>query len=309
MYPLKFENIYFPKIWGGRTLQLFRNNLPEGAIGESWDIACHPNGISVVANGSFKGMKLDELIKIKENELIGDTVSKEWFPLLVKLISTEDMLSVQVHPDDLYAKNFEGDMGKTEAWYVLEAFEGANIIIGTKECTKEDFKNALKNGFLDKYLNKVPVKKGDVFFIKSGLIHAIGKGVIIAEIQQNSDITYRVFDYNRGRELHIKKALDVIDFNLRGQPSIYTEEKYDGYNKVTLCSCDKFTMELIKVDTLFKEKSNKDKFSIITCVEGHGKIKYETGEDTISIGDSILIPAYLGDYAIEGNIKFIKSQP
>lgn len=309
MYPLKFENIYFPKIWGGRTLQLFRNNLPEGDIGESWDIACHPNGTSVVANGSFKGMKLDELIKMKKNELIGDAVSKEWFPLLVKLISTEDMLSVQVHPDDLYAKNFEGDIGKTEAWYVLEAFEGANIIIGTKECTKENFKNALKNGFLDKYLNKIPVKKGDVFFIKSGLIHAIGKGVIIAEIQQNSDITYRVFDYNRGRELHIMKALDVIDLNLTGQPSIYTEKKYDGYSKVTLCSCDKFTMELIKVDTLFKEKSNKDKFFIITCVEGHGKIKYENGEDTIAIGDSILIPAYLGDYAIEGNIKFIKSQP
>ncbi|WP_051542111.1 type I phosphomannose isomerase catalytic subunit [Clostridium lundense] len=309
MYPLKFQSIYFLKIWGGRTLQLFRNNLPKGSIGESWDVACHHNGTSIISNGKFKGMKLDDLIQIKGNELLGNTVSKYWFPLLVKLISTEDMLSVQVHPDDTYAKNFEGEMGKNEAWYVLEAFEGANIIVGTKNCTKEQFLVALKNGVLDKYLNKIPVKKGDVFFIKSGLVHAIGKGIIIAEIQQNSDITYRVFDYNRGRELHVAKALDVIDLSLKGEPCICKEEEYDGYIKTPLCSCDKFTIDLIKVNTIFKERSDKDKFFIITCVEGQGKIKYSNGEETFSLGDSVLIPAYLGEYAVEGNIKFIKSQP
>lgn len=307
MYPIKFENIYFDKIWGGRDLELFRNNLPQGNIGESWDVACHPNAVSVVANGEFKGMKLDELIKLKGKELLGTKVSGKWFPLLIKLINAKDKLSVQVHPDDEYAEKVEGQMGKTEAWYVVEAFEGANLIVGTKECTKEQFKEAIENGTLDKHLNKIPVKKGDVFFIKSGLIHAIGEGVIIAEIQQNSDITYRVFDYNRGREIHVEKALEVVDLNLKAQKPTSQKEEHGGYSKTELCSCDKFTMELIQVNSKFNECSNKEKFFIFTCVEGEGKIKYDEGEEKVNTGDSIFIPAAMGDYSVEGNMKYIKT--
>lgn len=307
MYPIKFENIYFDKIWGGRDLELFRENLPKGNIGESWDVACHPNAVSIVANGKFKGMKLDELIKLKGKELLGTKVCGKWFPLLIKLINAKDKLSVQVHPDDEYAERVEGQMGKTEAWYVVEAFQGANLIVGIKQCTKEQFKEAIENGTLEKYLNKIPVKKGDVFFIKSGLIHAIGEGVIIAEIQQNSDITYRVFDYNRGREIHVEKALEVVDLNLKAQKPTANKEKYDGYSKIKLCSCDKFTMELIEVYGSFSEISNEEKFFIFTCVDGCGKIKYVGGEEEISIGDSIFIPAAMGKYSVEGNMKYIKT--
>lgn len=308
MYPLKFKNLYYNKVWGGRDLELFRDNLPEGNIGESWDIACHPHGMSVVSNGEFKGTKLIDLIKLKGNDLLGTEIPKDWFPLLIKLINAKDKLSVQVHPDDEYAKRVEGEMGKTEVWYVVEAFEGANIVIGTKKgCTKEQLKNAIETGTLDKYMNKVSVKKGDVFFVRSGLIHAIGEGVIIAEIQQNSDTTYRVYDYNRGRELHIEKALDVINLDLIAKNSTGLTIKNEGYNKTYLCLCKDFSLELYDVRTSFTENSDKERFFAFTCVEGSGEIIYKDGKETINKGDSLLIPASLGEYTFKGNMKVLKS--
>lgn len=308
MYPLKFENLYYEKIWGGRELKLFRDNLPEGNIGESWDIACHCNGTSVVANGEFKGVKLDKLIELKGEELIGTEISKEWFPLLIKLINTKDKLSVQVHPDDKYGKKVEGEMGKTEVWYVVEAFEGANLIVGTKEgCTKEQFKKAIEDGNLDEYMNKSFVKKGEVYFVKSGLIHAIGEGLIIAEIQQNSDITYRVYDYNRGRELHINKALDVVDFSLSGNKITGISVEREGYNKTYLCLDKNFSLELYNVQTSFTEISDRERFYAFTCVEGEGEIVYKVGTEKIKKGDSVLIPAFLGEYTFNGEMKLLKS--
>lgn len=308
MYPLKFKNLYYNKVWGGRDFELFRDNLPEGNIGESWDIACHPHGMSVVSNGEFKGTKLIDLIKLKGNDLLGTEIPKDWFPLLIKLINAKDKLSVQVHPDDEYAKRVEGEMGKTEVWYVVEAFEGANIVIGTKKgCTKEQLKNAIETGTLDKYMNKVSVKKGDVFFVRSGLIHAIGEGVIIAEIQQNSDTTYRVYDYNRGRELHIEKALDVINLDLIAKNSTGLTIKNEGYTKTYLCLCKDFSLELYDVETSFTENSNKERFFAFTCVEGSGEIIYKDGKETINKGDSLLMPASLGEYTFKGNMKVLKS--
>lgn len=308
MYPLKFENLYYEKIWGGRELKLFRNNLPEGNIGESWDIACHSNGTSVVANGEFKGVKLDKLMELKGEELIGTEISKERFPLLIKLINAKDKLSVQVHPDDKYGKEVEGEMGKTEVWYVVEAFEGANLIVGTKEgCSKEQFKKAIEEGNLDEYMNRISVKKGEVYFVKSGLIHAIGDGVIIAEIQQNSDTTYRVYDYNRGRELHINKALEVVDLTLSGnkRTGILVERK--DYNKTYLCLGKDFSLELYDVQTSFTEISDRERFYAFTCVEGDGEIVYEGGTEKIKKGDSVLIPAVLGKYTFNGEMKLLKS--
>jgi mannose-6-phosphate isomerase len=307
MYPLKFENIYFDKIWGGRDLELFRNNLPEGDIGESWDVACHPHGTSVIANGEFKGMKLDELIKLKGSDVIGSEISTEWFPLLVKLINAKDKLSVQVHPDDKYGKEVENEMGKTEVWYVVEAFEGANLVVGTKDCTREQFKKAIETGEFDEFMNKIPVQKGDVYFVKSGLVHAIGEGVIIAEIQQNSDTTYRVYDYNRGRELHVVKALDVVDLNLRGERSRGLKLEQQGYSKTYYCLCEHFALELYEVQKSFKECSDSKRFFIFTAVEGEGIISSKGKKETIKKGDSILIPASLGEYEISGDLKLLKS--
>ena len=308
MYPIKFKNIYFDKIWGGRDLELFRDNLPEGDIGESWDVACHPHGMSIVKNGEFKGIKLDELIKLKGSELLGTKISKETFPLLIKLINAKDKLSVQVHPEDKYAMETEGELGKTEVWYVVEALTGANLVVGTKEgCTKEQFKKAIEEGKMEEYMNKIPVKKGEVYFVKSGLIHAIGEGVIIAEIQQNSDTTYRVYDYNRGRELHVEKALDVVDLDLRGERSTGVKVEGNGHSKVYYCVCDKFSLELYDVYEAFSESSDEERFYVFTCVEGNGKITYNNGSESIEKGESIFIPASLRTYKIEGNLKLLKS--
>lgn len=307
MYPIKFENLYYDKIWGGRDLELFRDNLPEGNIGESWDIACHPHGTGKVLNGEFKGIAFDKIIEIKGEELLGTKICKDKFPLLVKLINAKDKLSVQVHPEDSYAAKVEGELGKTEVWYVVEAFEGANLVVGTKDCSKEQFVEAIETGNFHKYLNKIKVKKGEVYFVKSGLVHAIGEGVIIAEIQQNSDTTYRVYDYNRGRELHVDKALDVIDFNLKGERSSGIEVSRKGYKKTYYCLCEHFSLEAYDINISLKETSDKERFYIFTCVEGEGEILYSHGSESIKKGDSILIPAALGEYEIKGNLKVLKS--
>lgn len=310
MYPLKFENLYYEKIWGGRNFERFRDNLPEGNIGESWDIACHLNGTSVVLNGDCKGISLNDLIKLQGEKLIGTKVCEGKFPLLIKLIDANDKLSIQVHPNDEYLK-IEGELGKTEVWYVLEANEESKLILGTKGiCTKEEMKAAIESGQLEEYTNEIPAKKGQVFFVKSGLIHAIGKGIVIAEIQQNSDTTYRVYDYNRGRELNVKKALDVIDLNLKGEESKGLTATKEGYSKTYLCLCKEFSLELYDIQTIAKEKSDKERFFIFTCVDGEGEIIYSNSiGNSINIkrGDSILIPASLGEYTLNGKMKLLKS--
>ncbi|MDU5111222.1 MAG: type I phosphomannose isomerase catalytic subunit, partial [Clostridium sp.] len=244
MYPIKFENLYYEKVWGGRDLEEFRENLPSGNIGESWDIACHPNGMSIVSNGELKGKTFKKIIEMYGKDLLGEKVDVEEFPLLVKLINSKEKLSVQVHPDDEYAKKVESSLGKTEAWYVVDANPVASLIVGTKDCDKETFEKAIKEGRIEDYLNKIEVKKGDCFLINSGLVHAICEGVIIAEIQQNSDITYRIYDYGRAREIHVEKSLDVIKFDLEVLNLSGIEFKeYDEYKKAILCKSTYFTIE------------------------------------------------------------------
>lgn len=308
MYPLKFEPLYNERIWGGRKLEKFRHNVPDGNIGESWDVACHKNGTSVVSNGEFKGKRLDDLIKEKGSEIIGSKIDESWFPLLIKIIDAKSDLSVQVHPNDEYARKVENDMGKTEVWYVVQADEGAALVVGTKgDCTKEQLKEAIETGELDKYMNKIPVKAGDVCLVRSGMIHAIGGGVVVAEIQQNSDTTYRVYDYNRGRELHVKKALDVIDLNLKGKKSKGIKHTCDGYEKTYLCLGRDFSLELYDVQSEVTEKSDEERFYIFTCVDEQGEITYNGGSEKIEFGESILIPASLGQYTFKGKLKLVKS--
>lgn len=307
MYPIKFENLYYERIWGGRDLEKFRDNMPEGVIGESWDIACHRNGTGVIENGELKGMSFKELIEKFGEKVVGDKMDKNTFPLLIKLINANDKLSVQVHPDDEYAKKVENDLGKTEAWYVIDAKENASLIVGTKKCDKEIFKKAIENGDLTPYLNKIPVKKGDMFYVKSGLVHAICEGVTIAEIQQSSDTTYRVYDYNRGREIHVEKALDVIDFSLEGKNIKGITIHEDGFDKTILCLSQFFTIQKYDIKTYVKEESDKDRFYLFTCVEGEGVIETEKSTVEIKFGDSILIPAYLGEYQLKGEFTLLKS--
>ena len=309
MYPIKFENLYYEKIWGGRDFESFRENLPHGDIGESWDIACHHNGMSIVSNGYLKGKTFEELIKEYGTELLGESFENKEFPLLVKLINSKEKLSVQVHPSDEYAKRVENSLGKTEAWYVVDAKPGASLIVGTKNCDKAIFEKAIREGKTEEYLNKIEVKKGDCFLINSGLVHAICEGVIIAEIQQSSDITYRIYDYGRPREIHVEKSMDVIDFNLK--PINASGKKlvsFCGYEKGILCASEYFTIEKYVVSSEVSENSDIYKFFIFTCVDGKGTIISEDGTKMdILKGDSILIPAKLGKYTIQGELTLLKS--
>ena len=309
MYPIKFENLYYEKIWGGRDFESFRENLPHGDIGESWDIACHHNGMSIVSNGYLKGKTFEELIKEYGTELLGESFENKEFPLLVKLINSKEKLSVQVHPSDEYAKRVENSLGKTEALYVVEAKPGASLIVGTKNCDKAIFEKAIREGKTEEYLNKIEVKKGDCFLINSGLVHAICEGVIIAEIQQSSDITYRIYDYGRPREIHVEKSMDVIDFNLK--PINASGKKlvsFCGYEKGILCASEYFTIEKYVVSSEVSENSDINKFFIFTCVDGKGTIISEDGTKMdILKGDSILIPAKLGKYTIQGELTLLKS--
>lgn len=310
MYPIKFENLYYHRIWGGRGLESFRNNLPEGDIGESWDIACHKNGIGIVANGYLKGKSFSELINQYSHKFVGTNVSTENFPLLVKLINSREKLSVQVHPNDEYAHKHENESGKTEAWYVIEAKPDAKLIVGTKNSDKDTFSKAIAKGKTMDYLNVIDVKKGDCFLINSGLVHAICEGLIILEIQQNSDITYRVYDYGRPREIHIEKSLDVIDFGLHCENlSNKQVNNFDGFSKVDLCENKFFGIKKYTIGSEFNDKSDIDKFYILTCVDGKGLIIGQGFEEIISKGDSFFIPASLGEYKILGELEILKSYP
>ena len=310
MYPIKFENIYFDKIWGGRDFEEFRGNLPSGYIGESWDITCHKNGVGIVANGELKGKTFLDIIEKLGHDLVGTKVSTEKFPLLVKLINSREKLSVQVHPGDEYAAIHENSLGKTEAWYVVEAKPGAKLIVGTKNCDKATFAKAIEDGKSEDYLNVIPVKKGDCFLINSGLVHAICEGLIIAEIQQNSDITYRVYDYGRPREIHVEKSLDVIKFDLEAKNLSNNEVKeFDGFSRVDFCENEYFGIQKFDITTEWTDESDKERFFILTCVEGNGTIEGEGFSEEIKMGDSFLIPATLGKYTVKGNITVLKSYP
>ena len=307
MYPIKFDDVFLEKIWGGSNFKDYKGELPSSTIGECWEVSCHENGMSIVKNGELKGKTLNEIIEEFGVKLIGKKISKETFPLLTKIISAKERLSVQVHPDDDYAALKERSLGKTEAWYVLEAEEDAELIIGTKGCSKEEFKSGIENNNLEKYLNRVKVKKDELYFIKSGLIHAILGGTLILEIEQNSDITYRVFDYGRKRELHIDKALDVIDFNLEPKKVIGLSVDYEDYSKTYLCLNKYFSIERYSIKTSLEESSDEERFYIYFVLSGTGSLKYEGGILNIKKGESFLIPAYLGKYKIEGEVSLLKT--
>jgi len=312
--------IYKEVIWGGKRLkEVFGKEIPSCNTGESWEIACHENGTSLVANGELKGKSLKEVIYIYGKNALGTKIWEEGnnkFPLLVKFIDASDKLSVQVHPEDEYARIHEGDFGKTEMWIVLDAKPDAKLVYGVKpKVTKKELEKGIKEGTLEKLLNFVDVKKGDVFFIPAGTIHAIGAGILIAEIQQNSDTTYRVYDWNRvddkgnSRELHVKKALDVsVLSDVVGKEKLKGRIVKEGKNiRNYLVSCKYFSTEIIEINTESKESLNGEKFNLLIFIEGEGRITYKGGYVPFKKGDSFFIPAKMGDYSIVGQSKLIKT--
>ena len=302
MYPLKFEPILKPVIWGGDEICRFKNIRPlQDGIGESWEISGVKGNVSVVANGELKGTYLDELIEKYPNELVGAKNIKRFgktFPLLIKFIDAKQALSIQVHPDNELAKKRHNSFGKTEMWYIIDAAENAFLYSGfSQQITPEQYVKSIKNDTFINYLQKHDVVSGDAFFLPAGRVHAIGAGCFIAEIQQTSNITYRIYDYNRKdangnpRELHTELAKDAIEYKIDPDYRLrYAPIKEDVQK---LVECPYFTTTLINArrgESL--QFYSKDSFSIFICMEGKGTL---TDEKKNSIdfkqGESILIPA------------------
>jgi mannose-6-phosphate isomerase len=302
LYPLKFEPILKPVIWGGEDICKFKNSRPLlDGIGESWEISGVSGNISVVSNGAFKGKSLDELIRAYGERLLGKPVLERFgttFPLLIKFIDAKQALSIQVHPDDELAKKRHNSFGKTEMWYVIKAAEGAFLYSGFREeINAEKYVRSLEDDTFIHYLQKHEVKPGDVFFLPAGRVHAIGAGCFIAEIQQTSNITYRIYDYNRKdaqgnpRELHTEQAREAIDYK------VYPDYKLNyspGEKEIQeLVECPYFTTNLIdgkKDDRI--HLAHKNAFAIYICLQGKCKL---TDSQALSVelkqGETVLVPA------------------
>jgi mannose-6-phosphate isomerase len=302
LYPLKFTPILKERLWGGTTLaeKYHKTDDTETKFGESWEISDLDENISLVANGFLAENDLRELIETYMVELVGDAVFDKnglGFPLLIKLIDAQEDLSVQVHPDDRLAQQRYEQNGKTEMWYVIHADENAGIWIGfNKPAEKQEYIEAVQRKEVASLLQFYPVKKGDLFFIPAGTVHALGKGVRVAEIQQPSDITYRIYDWNRvdtngfPRELHVAEALDAIHFDENENYKIEYEEKFNTTSN--LFRSEYFNMNAIHFDKpLQKNYSNIDSFVIYLCVEGEVHLFGDDFHEVLYVGETALIPA------------------
>ncbi|MFT5243281.1 MAG: mannose-6-phosphate isomerase [Psychroserpens sp.] len=307
VYPLKFEPILKDKIWGGQKLKSLLNkdsNLPN--VGESWEISDVEGDTSIVSNGDLKKQSLNELLKTHKADLIGEKNYKIFgnkFPLLIKFIDAKEDLSIQLHPNDELAAERHNSFGKTEMWYVMQADDDANLIVGfNQKMTTEKYLKHLEDKTLSDILNFEKVKTGDTYFIDVGRVHAIGAGVMLAEIQQTSDITYRVYDWDRidddgnERALHNDLAIDAFDFDMPENFRVqYQKERNISNNMV---SCPYFTTNFLHVTEPILKLNTKDSFFIYICVEGEALIETETASEFIRQGETVLLPAAIETYKI-----------
>ena len=309
-YPLKFKPILKEKIWGGEKLKNVLNKKTDKSnVGESWEISDVQGDTSIVSNGALEGKSLSELIVEFKEELVGEKVYRQFknkFPLLIKFIDAAQPLSIQLHPNDKLAKERHNSFGKAEMWYIMQADPGSGLIVGfKKEVSKAEYLENLKNKTLTEILNFEPVKEGDVYFIPTGRVHAIKEGVLLAEIQQTSDITYRIYDWDRvddqgnSRELHTELALDAIDYKV--QDSYKTSYIKKLNNTVNIVDCQYFNTNIISFDKEVKiDYSNKDSFIIYMCVKGSAQILFnEANSEKISKGETLLIPASLKELTLK----------
>jgi mannose-6-phosphate isomerase len=310
LYPLKFIPIYKERIWGGNKLKQLLNKdfSPLANCGESWELSGVQDDVSIVANGFLKGNTLEEIIEVYMGDLVGEKVYEQFgteFPLLIKYIDANDNLSIQVHPDDELSRERHGAYGKTEMWYVVQADEGSELISGfNRKIDRDSYLIAFENGQLEALLNKEAVSAGDVFFMPAGRVHAIGKGIVVAEIQQTSDVTYRIFDFNRvdakgnPRELHTDLALDAIDFKF--EENYRTKYKSKDNEPVQIAECKYFTTNVLYLSkALDRDFRRKDTFIIYMCIEGNALIRWEEKIMEIRKGETVLVPASLESFVLE----------
>lgn len=307
-------------LWGGRRLNdEFEKGIDLSPLAETWECSTHPDGPSYVVGGEFNGQELVQVLK-QHPEYLGQRHKGETeLPILIKFIDAKKDLSVQVHPTDEYAKEHEnGQVGKTEMWYVLYASKNAKLVYGlNKTCTKEEARTAIEQGTLMNYLQQVPVKKDDLFFIKAGTIHAIGAGALVAEIQENSNLTYRLYDYDRvdkdgkKRELHIDKALAVANLNSSAEPKqpLRVLKYRQGVASELLTRCKYFEVYRMLVNTERRQtvhyRADELAFRVLLCVNGCGTISYEGGSITFYKGDCIFVPANSETLTIHGQAQFL----
>ncbi|MFL0551961.1 mannose-6-phosphate isomerase, class I [Enterococcus hirae] len=311
--PMFLKPVFQEKIWGGSRLRsVFGFDIPNDKIGEDWAISAHPHGVSVVENGEYQGQKLDELWQ-NHKELFGNP-TEPVFPLLIKILDAEDKLSVQVHPDDAYGMKHEGELGKTECWYIIDAEPGAEIIYGHHAKTREELAEMIQEGRWDDLLKKVPVKKGDFFYVPSGTIHAIGKGIMILETQQSSDTTYRVYDYDRKdangntRELHIQQSIDVTTVPAI-TPQIQMKEVRKGNSSiVTYLETEFFNVYEwdIKGITSFKKQAP---YTLATVIDGAGELVVNEKIYPLTKGASFILPNDVTEWTVQGELSIIASEP
>ena len=309
LYPLKFTEIFKEKVWGADNLNKLLNKKTDlnKKIGESWEISSVEKNISIISNGFLKGNNLQEVIEIYMGNIVGDKIFDKFgveFPLLIKFIDANDVLSIQVHPDNDTAKKRHKAYGKTEMWYIIDSKNDAELISGfNKETNKQEYKRTLLSGNIKEILNFERANKNDVFFIPAGRIHAIGKGIVLAEIQQTSDITYRIYDWGRlgnngkPRELHTDLAVDVIDYNYYN--SYKTKYKYSNNKTSNIIECEYFKTNILEFDKNLKKDYNLiDSFVIFMCIEGEFDIEYNKNIVSCSKGETVLIPAELKNISL-----------
>ena len=310
VYPLKFENILKEVIWGGEKISAFKGINPvRHNIGESWEISTVPNYVSIVSNGEWKGLPLTELIEKYKGKITGEKIYQQYkneLPLLFKFIDTKDHCSVQVHPNDELAQERHTCNGKTEVWYIIDAEPDAFLISGfSAPVSVEEYKKRIEENRLEEVLMHHDAKAGDVFFIPAGRIHSIGKGLLVAEIQQNSDITYRVYDYGRkdtngmDRELHTEKAIDALDFSILPENELKQETALINSNSIELADCEFFRAYLLNIkENTTKDYHHLDSFVVYMCVHGSCELITNNEKTPLKQGESVLIPACMEAFEI-----------
>lgn len=311
--PLFLQSVMHEKIWGGTKLRdEFGYEIPSDKVGEYWAISAHPNGVSTVKNGRFAGQKLDTLYA-EHRELFGDR-SEPVFPLLTKILDANDWLSVQVHPDDAYGLKHEGELGKTECWYIIAADEGAEIIYGHSAKSKEELCEQIESKNWDQLLTKVKVKAGDFFYVPSGTMHAIGSGILILETQQSSDTTYRVYDFDRKddagnlRELHLEKSIDVLNI---GEPanSRPVNLQVDNLSSTLLVANDFFAVYKWELTGQADFTKTAD-YTLNSVLNGQGQLTVDGQVYPIHKGDHFILPSDVASWKLEGHdLELIVSHP
>lgn len=316
LHPLKFHPIFKHRIWGGEKLKtILGKSLPANQIGESWELSAVPGDISVVDGGSFDGRTLNDLIEEFPEAILGSEVVRRFgatMPLLFKFIDASEDLSIQVHPNDKVALERHGSPGKTEMWYIMDAEPGSRLIAGFADNhSKESYLAALKSGQLTSILKSESVAKGDIFFLETGTVHAIGAGILLAEIQQTSDVTYRIYDWDRvddqgnARALHTAEALDVISFDTTDTRVAYTKELNTANATV---ACPYFTTSFIPLDGNLTLYSPGSSFTVLMCVEGSFEIIANDSTLFVRKGETILVPAAIAEFSLKGTAELLHVQ-